>query len=49
MIRDMRSDDYEREIEKKVWDIDKKILHLLWTIFLSMITAIITTLLLCTK
>lgn len=36
------------EDQKRIDNFDKKIAHLIWTIFLSMITAIITTVL-CTR
>ena len=36
---------YEDDLDKKIEEFDKKTIHLLWTVFLSMITAIITVIL----
>lgn len=43
----MKNEDYEQQLEKHIKETDKKIAHYIWTILLSMITAIVTTLLLC--
>lgn len=37
--------DEKNELNKKIEEMDKKIIHIIWTIFISMITAVITTLL----
>lgn len=37
----MRDDE---KLDKKIEEMDRKILHFLWTVFISMVTAIITTL-----
>ena len=44
---EMKNEDYEQQLEGRIWEIDKKIAHYIWTIFVSMVTAIVTTLLLC--
>lgn len=43
----MKQRNYELEEQKRIQEIDKKIAHYAWTIFVSMLTAIVTTLLLC--
>ena len=35
----------QNKLDKKIEEIDKKIIHIVWTIFISMITAMVVTLL----
>ncbi|MCC8015355.1 MAG: hypothetical protein LIO87_09175 [Eubacterium sp.] len=38
--------DREKELNKKIEEFNKKTIHFLWTVFISMVVAIITSLLL---
>lgn len=46
-MRNQQNQEYDQELDRRIQEFDRKIVHLLWTIFLSAITAIVTTLLLC--